>query len=337
MGIGIYMIQNMCNNKVYIGQSIDIERRWNDHKYKLNNNKHENLHLQDSFNKYGESNFVFSILCECETDQLNDLEIYYIDKYKSYNSKYGYNLTFGGDYNFAFNDDTIIKMRKSHQYEYVSVLQYSLDKEFICKYESLSDASRAIKGTPSGIRNCANRFSYGIGSSKTYKGYFWVYEYDVDKFKKCDVTKYLKQNLSYPVNKYEYPSGRFIKQYDTVLDASIDNNISSDVISMCVRGVQKQSGGFTYRNANKIIDKKDIYIDIKIKKKSSKKVVAFDMKTNEIVMILDSLIEAKNLGYHTGHISQCCNNKRKSYKGYYWKYFDENGIKEIEQKSLSDL
>jgi len=37
--IGIYEIKNKINNKVYIGSSNDIERRFNEHKMKLNNKK----------------------------------------------------------------------------------------------------------------------------------------------------------------------------------------------------------------------------------------------------------------------------------------------------------
>ena len=39
------MIKNLSNNKIYIGQSVNINKRWNDHKSKLENNKHENLHF----------------------------------------------------------------------------------------------------------------------------------------------------------------------------------------------------------------------------------------------------------------------------------------------------
>lgn len=38
--IGIYKIENTKNHKVYIGQSIDIEHRFNQHKNYLKNNKH---------------------------------------------------------------------------------------------------------------------------------------------------------------------------------------------------------------------------------------------------------------------------------------------------------
>lgn len=87
----------MINNKVYIGQAVNIERRWQEHINELNENKHINKHLQRAFNRYGASNFIFSIVEECSEDKLNDREIYYIAKYKTHNPKYGYNKTYGGD------------------------------------------------------------------------------------------------------------------------------------------------------------------------------------------------------------------------------------------------
>ena len=57
--IGIYKIENKINGKVYIGQSNNIIRRWEEHISKLNNNSHENKILQYSWNKYGMYNFDF--------------------------------------------------------------------------------------------------------------------------------------------------------------------------------------------------------------------------------------------------------------------------------------
>lgn len=345
MIIGIYMIKNMHNNKVYIGQSANINKRWNNHRSKLENNSHENKHLQDSYNKYGKDNFEYTIICECRKEELNDLEKYYIRKYHSYDNKYGYNLTKGGD-QYEFNDDTIEKMRESHKHEYVPIVQFTKDKKLVNKFKSLSEASRSVNGTPSGIRNCANSFSYGSGKNKTYKGYLWIYEDDIGKFNKLNIEEYLKTKTSFPVNKYEYPSGKYICTYDTVLEAAIKNNISVDVISMCVRGVQIKSGNFTYRNANKIDKNKDIEIIITKKKiVNNRSVIGFDIKTGNPLIYSSSIIGLKKQGFHTGHVWQCCNGKKKTYKGYIWKYADEQfekyfadgGIKKVEQKSLADL
>lgn len=94
---GIYLIRNKVNNKMYVGQAIDIEDRWKGHIIALRNNKHSNNHLQKSWNKYGEDNFKFKILKECHIDDLNDNEEYFIGYYSSNNKKYGYNKTIGGD------------------------------------------------------------------------------------------------------------------------------------------------------------------------------------------------------------------------------------------------
>ena len=96
MTCGIYMIQNKVNGKIYIGQAVDIEKRWKDHKKCLRNNRHHNEHLQNTWNKYGEDNFEFTIICECEENQLNTMEEYYIFELMSYDSDFGYNKSYGG-------------------------------------------------------------------------------------------------------------------------------------------------------------------------------------------------------------------------------------------------
>lgn len=80
--IGIYKIQNLKNGKVYIGQSNNIKYRIRQHKSHLRHNTHYNLFLQKSWNKYGEENFEFSIVEECELSQLNDRETYWCNYYK---------------------------------------------------------------------------------------------------------------------------------------------------------------------------------------------------------------------------------------------------------------
>ena len=88
---GIYKIVNTVNNKVYIGQSINIERRFKGHRDNINKKiKHP---LYSSIIKYGIGNFEFIVLEEIDNVLLLDQrEQYWMDHYKSYDKEYGYNL-----------------------------------------------------------------------------------------------------------------------------------------------------------------------------------------------------------------------------------------------------
>ncbi len=88
MKCGIYKITNIKNGKVYIGQSIDIEERWRQHK-KDCNRRNQNLYL--AFRKYGLDSFYFEVLEETIPDRnlMAERESYYIHQYDSI--KNGYN------------------------------------------------------------------------------------------------------------------------------------------------------------------------------------------------------------------------------------------------------
>lgn len=94
---GIYKIENLITHQVYIGKSLSINKRIHDHKYCLNNNKHINSYLQNSWNKYGENNFIFVILEECSEENINEREKYWINFYGGADSKQNYNVLIGGE------------------------------------------------------------------------------------------------------------------------------------------------------------------------------------------------------------------------------------------------
>lgn len=75
---GIYKITSP-SGKVYIGQSIDVERRWRDHKQTIKN-KVKNK-LIESFLESGYSSHIFEVICECNKEDLRELERFYQDKF----------------------------------------------------------------------------------------------------------------------------------------------------------------------------------------------------------------------------------------------------------------
>ena len=94
--VGIYKITNNINNKIYIGQSIDIYRRFKEHIREARLNK-SNMPIHKAFIKYGIKNFSLVVLEKCEENMLDELEIYYISKLDSTNKNIGYNICKGGN------------------------------------------------------------------------------------------------------------------------------------------------------------------------------------------------------------------------------------------------
>lgn len=91
MTTGIYKITNKINQKSYIGQSINIERRFKQHtKAKFG------FAIHKSFKKYGMDNFAFEVLYECPNEEMNKWETFYITIFGTL-APNGYNLNMGGD------------------------------------------------------------------------------------------------------------------------------------------------------------------------------------------------------------------------------------------------
>lgn len=143
--IGIYAIRNLINQKIYIGQSTNVEDRIAHHKSALRHNRHENQHLQRSWNKYGEESFSFFILEECNEERLDELERMYISEYKSIDGEHGYNNETGGSLNKHISDEAKRKMSQKAKGRYageknpmyqVSVLWTQERKEKLSKMMS---------------------------------------------------------------------------------------------------------------------------------------------------------------------------------------------------------
>ena len=89
----IYKITNKIDNKIYVGQTIrDVEERWKDHLKKRSNCRY----LKSAINKYGVDNFEFQLVCITFDNNLDDMEIKYIEQYNCLVPN-GYNLRLGGN------------------------------------------------------------------------------------------------------------------------------------------------------------------------------------------------------------------------------------------------
>lgn len=92
---GIYKITNIENKKCYIGKSLNVKKRLQDHvKGALGIRTISDQKIHREMAREGIWNFRFELLCECEKEELSEKEKYYISYFDS--QKYGYNIASGG-------------------------------------------------------------------------------------------------------------------------------------------------------------------------------------------------------------------------------------------------
>jgi len=105
----IYCVHCISTGKKYIGQTTQIlEKRINRH---FSDSKKTDYHFHRAIKKYGKENFIFGVIEECNLDDLNEKEVYWIGEYNTFLS--GYNSDTGGLNGRLLSDDTKMKISNS--------------------------------------------------------------------------------------------------------------------------------------------------------------------------------------------------------------------------------
>ena len=108
----IYMIRNKTNGLRYYGQTVNFNRRMNEYKNRRAE-KSSKYHMMEIINNEGFDNFEFSIVEHCKLEELDEREMYYINKHNTTNPLFGYNSQKGETDKRMFKR-TREKMSKSH-------------------------------------------------------------------------------------------------------------------------------------------------------------------------------------------------------------------------------
>lgn len=225
MECGIYCITNKINNKQYVGQSVDIKKRFREHCFSARHSesKDYNMPIHLAMSKYGIENFQIEILELCNRDELNEKEVYWIEKKQSYIN--GYNATIGGNEN--------------HQHLGTPIEAYDLDGKYIKEYPNITVAANDI--------GVSRNTLYGIlfGNRLSAKGF----QFKIKNSNK-QITKYKnKQGGSIPIYQLNLDN-KIIKQWDSAAKAARELNFDASTITKCCKGKLQTHQGYKWRYVN---------------------------------------------------------------------------------------
>ena len=286
----IYCIRNMINNKCYIGQSINLWERVQDHIYK---SKSDTKHLYSSIHKYGLNNFeVFILQKDIEKEKLDDIETKYIQEYKSYIRRHGYNLldSAKSNKNFKHSKKAIEKIKnKWKEPEYRENISNKVKEQWKNKEwrEDILEKRKIARGT------------------KEFK------EKNLQQMR--DLKK--KYNRSRKVCQLDIDTLETIKIFNSITEAAKILNLQKVTICGCCNGKYFHCGGYKWKHLDGETPNKQGKI------LNRRKVNQINKLTGETIKTFTSLSSAAKENNITVKImTNLCRSNTRTFKNYIFNY-----------------
>lgn len=333
----VYMHTNKHNNKVYVGiTNQKPERRWRrgyGYLTKHQNGKYNQPLMAHAVLKYDDwdndwEHIIFQD--NLKKEEATKIEILLIKLYNTQNSKYGYNLSSGGEFGGSgahhpcsdeqkrriseankgrvFSEDARKRMSENHA-------DFSGDKN-----PNYGNHKLAGENHPNYGKSLSEDCRRKIG--ERHKNLWKNQQYRENLINK------LKARYADPRNHPKYGKGKcvvqldldgnFIAEYNTIVEASSITNILKEGISQCCRHDNKSAGGFQWVfkdewNPNV----KQSFVD-----KKEKKVIQLTLN-GEFIAEYPTITEACKQTGAGSHIGDCCRGDRKKAGGFRWMYKEE--------------
>lgn len=231
--VGIYKI-NSPSGRIYIGQSIDISRRF---RYYKNLKCKEQPKLYNSFIKYGVDAHKFEIIDLCLQKYLNNMERYYQNKFYCVNA--GLNMMYVKNEHFSGNHSEETKKKLSEHFKGKKpserainrLIQYN--KTRVLSQESRDKMSKANKGRKHTPEAIANMVASRIGKKRSSEAVQNLINSSPNKK---------------PVIQYDLDMN-FIAEYPSVRQAyrELGKKLTTTNINQCLIGTQKTAFGYIWR------------------------------------------------------------------------------------------
>lgn len=336
----IYAFINKTNNKIYIGQtSTKFYSRWGRH-YGDTFTKQDNLYLHNAFRKYGWDNFDRVILWQSKPLRdnfknrifikrlLNIKEQWYIKRYKSHISLFGYNCTSGGtkDYIIQISEETRRKQKEIGLKRFGRpILQFDLQGNFIKEWACIKYAAQALN-------ICINMSGLSSG------GYIWIYKQN------NNIKSLVNQKIKYkeevlPSNaKTIYAmdfNGNIVSKFKSIASAAAYYNLSSTNISSALRNNNVFCAGNFIWLSDADLNKKDMILKNALERSrnlKSRTLPVMQIYINgSLVKLWENTSEIiKSKDFNMTSVRKCLAGTLNLYKNCFWIYekdFSEDVIK----------
>jgi group I intron endonuclease len=282
----IYLIHNLINNKVYIGQTINMWERIPTHIY---DSKKVNKPLSKSIRKHGLNNFkVYVLEKDLDKKEMDIVETAFISTYKSYDREFGYN---------------VLKEAKTpkgikHTFEAINKIKETWNKS---NYrENISNKVR-----------------------EQWKNEEWKKDILEKRKKSMSTSEYKQRRSEISRNTYKRDCIRnerkvcqldiktldIIETFNSIKEAEIKTGISRGDISNCCRGKRRNVGGYKWRYENE---------NLKLKEdgRKGRTVLQINKETNDIIDRFDFIIwAARKNNISVSAVYRCCNNQKRTVGG----------------------
>lgn len=333
--------------KLYVGRTVDIKDRLNQHRNRAYNKKYNEYRLPigRAIRKYGWERMKIEILCYCTLETMKKEEVRYI---KDLNCRvpYGYNLeseASDGKHYYSKHPLTIKKLKKHHVPYFLGktgalhpnskpVLQ--IDKttgQIIKEWECIAEVERKLGICGSGIGNVCNKKVVVVNAQgrkivcKQAGGFIWIYKNDYSKKevkRRLDVIKTMFLGRSQVVLQIDKNTGKIIKRWVSASAVKRELGISDSNIASAIHETNrmKSARGFIWVHEQDY-SKKDInrrLKELKNPKRNSKVVLQINKDTGRILQRYSSLKKMEQItGIDCATVSLACKNKPcTNYSGY---------------------
>lgn len=234
----IYGIKNLINEKIYVGKSINVKLRKKAHENSFIRKQAVNIHLQRAVDKYGIENFAFIILEEVTLDNINEKEQHWISHFNSFNEKYGYNKTMGGD-GGNLTIETKFKISQTSPNRKV-VYHFNSKGELIKKWNGVRDIERELKFLSSTISKAC---TINTNNNSAY-GFYWSYNENLNNFSGIG-----QENNKLQIQQFSLED-KLIKTWSSISTAAKETNSSKSSIIRCCKNKQKTCNNFIWKYLN---------------------------------------------------------------------------------------